>query len=272
MKTSIQEIEKVWNTNGSRPVLVLCNDLNHYVVKYKRNNLVATALFNEYLAASFLRIWELHVPNFEFIKIQQEHVPPRLHADIQPYFFNDTCFGSKHSRSYLDVTHFLHMSSEYWKKRFILNKELLQIALFDAWMANEDRNANNPNLMYDLDQDNRFVTIDHQHIFNSSNLQYGLSQLTYTDSILNFQGIKSLFKKKELVATETIDQLEKKYYICVEECSRNLDGVVDSTPSDWNIDQNETVRLIRESIFSEEWIKDSWKSFISFVQTLVNQY
>ena len=33
---------------------------------------------------------------------------------------------------------------------FFFKDELLLIALFDIWMSNDDRNTNNPNLMYDL--------------------------------------------------------------------------------------------------------------------------
>jgi len=69
LRESITIIEKknVFNTKGSHPVLVYCNDFSYYVVKYKRNR-VATNLFNEYIGASFLKLWDLAIPDFEFIE------------------------------------------------------------------------------------------------------------------------------------------------------------------------------------------------------------
>ena len=62
-----------------------------------------------------------------------------------------------------------------------LLRHLAFIALFDFWMANEDRNANNYNLMYDVNA-HLFVPIDYGCVFNTATYDYSLSQLTETDS------------------------------------------------------------------------------------------
>lgn len=58
---SISEIEKKFETNGSRPILVLANDFEHYICKYPHfpND---SKLINEYLANQFARIWGIYVP------------------------------------------------------------------------------------------------------------------------------------------------------------------------------------------------------------------
>lgn len=62
-------------------------------------------------------------------------------------------------------------------------EQLMQIALFDFWIANEDRNANNANLMYDVGR-SQLVSIDYGCILNTATFEYPLSQLTTTDTIL----------------------------------------------------------------------------------------
>lgn len=77
MKTlhSIEAIHKVYNTTGSSPVLVTCNDLNEWVCKYDRSSI---SLFNEYVAASFLQLWGLKVPEFAFVTVHPDHIPEKI--------------------------------------------------------------------------------------------------------------------------------------------------------------------------------------------------
>ncbi len=264
MKESITTIEKVFPTNGSHPVLVYCNDLCYYVVKYKRSK-IATNLFNEYIGSSFLQLWELGTPDFEFIDVKKEHVPIGLHENISPEYFDAMCFGTKFSRNYSDVTDFLTKSSVSWKKQFIHKEEILLIALFDMWIGNEDRNINNPNLMYDLASGNRFVPIDHQHIFNSSSLEGKLSQLTENDSILSHSIIKSLFKRNELKDQELVADIQRKYYLYIERCQQNLHNIISKIPADWNIKTEKYVQLIEGKIFSERWIRNTWINFVTLL-------
>jgi len=257
--------ENVFNTRGSYPVLVYCDDLSYYVVKYKRNR-KATNLFNEYIGASFLKLWDLAIPDFEFIDVKNEHVPLGLHSDISPHYFESTCFGSKFSRSYSDVSQILGESPQMWKEQFVHKNELLFIALFDIWTANEDRNINNANLMYDLSDGNRFIPIDHQHIFNSSSSESKLSQLTSNDSILSYQPLRQLFKKNEIQKQELVVEIRDKYYFYIDECHQNLDKILEKIPEDWNINTNDYVKLLDSQIFNQEWVEDCWENFITLLR------
>ena len=57
---SIEEIKKVIETNGSRPVVVFAEDLEYYACKYDSS----TKLINEYLAHRFLQVWG--ISNYKF--------------------------------------------------------------------------------------------------------------------------------------------------------------------------------------------------------------
>jgi len=57
---SIEEIKKVIETNGSKPVVVFAEDLEYYACKYDSS----TKLINEYLAHLFLQVWG--ISNYKF--------------------------------------------------------------------------------------------------------------------------------------------------------------------------------------------------------------
>ena len=70
---SIQSIIKKYDTQGSSPVLIMANDLNQWVCKYRDVN----QLFNELLAYQFAKIWQINIPEGAFIEIDYEkHIKP----------------------------------------------------------------------------------------------------------------------------------------------------------------------------------------------------
>ena len=116
--------------------------------------------------------------------------------------------------------------------------------------------------MYDLSNENRFVPIDHQYIFNSSNLEDGLSYLTYYDSILAHEVVAHLLKKSETIElNRSLDKIEDKYYFYIGECKNNLNSIMEEIPEDWNINTNNYVQLLENHLFNNEWIKDRWEDF-----------
>ena len=100
---SIEEIKKVYSTNGSRPVLVHCKDIEDWVCKYDKPG----KLFNEYLAASFLKLWKIPVPDFCFVNVLPEHLPTKFQDNrINPSLFKKPCFGSKYLTHSQEITSF----------------------------------------------------------------------------------------------------------------------------------------------------------------------
>ena len=143
---SIQTANRQYQT-GDAPILILCNDMQDYVCKYALNG-NATNLLCEYLAASFLKLWELPVPDFCFVQVNYEHVQQ---LGIPKHVIEKTCFGSKFSKSYVELNLFNDEPDLKKQTGYIAHKmNLLKIALFDIWLANEDRNHNNLNLIVDV--------------------------------------------------------------------------------------------------------------------------
>ena len=82
---SISAIEKKFDTSGSRPILVLADDLEHYICKYPHfpND---SKLVNEYLGNRFAKIWGISVPEMAFVSVKRQHIPEHMLGDNLNYF------------------------------------------------------------------------------------------------------------------------------------------------------------------------------------------
>ena len=61
---TIEEVHRIFNTAGSSPLLVTCDDFNDWVCKYDR---FPKYLFNELIASEFAKIWNINTPETALI-------------------------------------------------------------------------------------------------------------------------------------------------------------------------------------------------------------
>src|SRR5699024_11100651 len=153
----------------------------------------------------------------------------------------------------------------------LANKEdFLKIALFDIWMANEDRNHNNFNLLlyFSPEKLNFFYAIDHVNIFNSSFLDYGIAELTEEDSIIKTDLAKILFGSTRKLP-DIVDDIIEKFYLCTKDCEDKLDDILGLVPDSWNIDKKQIKKRIIENIFSDPWKEQCEENFRQFIQSFI---
>ncbi len=266
---TIEEIHKIFPTNGSSPALVTCNDFRDWVCKYDRS---PANLFNELIAAKFAKIWGILTPEIAFINVKREHVPLSKYPSVQHSFFDKLCFGSLYLESSTEID--LSMIPLFGERSFVdklSNKEdFLKIALFDLWLANEDRNRNNFNLLlFPLPTNcNFFYAIDHVNIFNSSFLNYGIANLTEDDSIIKTEIAKMLFKNKRALNL-TVDKLVESFYLCTKECKNKLDEILYSAPESWKIDEEEIKEKLIQNLFTDDWNTNCVNNFRAFIQSFI---
>ena len=68
---SISSPDKIFETAGNQPILILCDDLNHYVCKYNRSlGQTPGKLIRESIAGDFAKLWELAVPDFLCVNVK----------------------------------------------------------------------------------------------------------------------------------------------------------------------------------------------------------
>lgn len=267
---SIKNIEKTYNT-GEEPVLVACSDHNSYICKYTRYSGSANKLVCELMGALFAQDWQLNTPEIAMVRVRQEHVPYNMSGS----YFSKTILGSLQQQNVIDITPTtipLITPSER------LCQQLMKIALFDLWLANEDRNANNANLMYDMVKDN-IVAIDFGCCFNTATFDYPLSLLTESESILCSDLFEHLSKgmTREQIMSMADVLLRIGFPSCLHDCETVLtvvqwdDEVNDELycpfiPMAWNIDRRRLTAKIKE-LLSDEWIARVRDAFLETLNT-----
>jgi len=268
---SIEPIQKVFYTQRE-PVLVRCNDWKYYVCKHSKNA-PCDSLFNEFLAARFLKVWGIYSLAPNFITIHEEHLPEKFYSGmLQPASLKHTLIGFPFIKNQKEITLLDSVSPNYSEKRKIVNpNQLVQIALFDLWLGNDDRNWNNYNLLMESKADGyHFIPIDHETIFNGNSLQYGQCIQTEQDSLIYTPLFESVVSKNLIRSKfHESETVRKDFYLCVANCKTELDKILEEIPHDWNISIANKRELILKNIFTSEWQDEVFRNFLIYLNHLL---
>ncbi len=255
---SVKRIEQQFHT-GEEPVLAMCSDVNTYVCKYMRSSAAAYKLVCELVGALMAKAWQLNTPDVALVMIKPAHWDGvnLMHSVSAP------SLGSRWQDSVVDITPSTFERVPATKDTL---NQLMKIALYDFWIANEDRNANNANLMYDV-SNGQLVSIDYGCIFNTASFDYPLSQLTSTDTILWSDLFTHLAEgqNKEL----GVEQLRLYYKKSIQICQRQKIECIKEIPKEWNV----PFEIIQEKVnqlFDEKWIEDVWNNFVECLNENIN--
>jgi hypothetical protein len=250
---SVKVIEQQFNT-GEEPVLVTCSDMNTYICKYMRSSAAAYKLACELIGSQMAASWQIDSPDYAFVHIHQRHWNGRQlsHNLYAP------AIGSKRINGVVDVT---PSTFREVNQSVIQLQQLMKIALFDFWIANEDRNANNANLLYNVIQE-KIVSIDYGCILNTATYDFPLSQLTTTDTILCSDLFHHLSKEKGQTTIDPITtELKTDYCTCLKRSLLQVDEILTALPKEWNV----SIEIVREKLkqlFEEQWISETWNNFM----------
>mgnify|MGYP003636696425 FL=1 len=264
---SIEAPSKLYETN-TRPVLLSVADegFNSYVVKHNSGRLPCEKLACELIAYYFLSLWGINTPRAAIIEVDPDHVFDIRSTAHQPRFFKVPCWGTYfHSES----TEFLQFFEElpyYERDKFNNATDLLRIVLFDIWLGNDDRTANNPNILIVSTQRGfEFWPIDHEAIFNGNNLGKGLYELGEYDTLLYHPAVKKLLGKT-LKDSVLLNELVEEAYVCIERCQQNIPEILSFIPVTWQLDKTKLEHLLRSQLFTEIWLRKLRNTFLSLMQ------
>ena len=250
---SAKRIEQQFRT-GEEPVLVMCSDMNVYVCKYMRSSAAAYKLACELVGARMAKAWQLNSPEIALVRIKSSH----WGGITQSHSLSAPSIGSRWMDGVVDIT-----PSTYDKLPANIDtlEQLIKIALFDFWIANEDRNANNANLMYDVVR-NRLVSIDYGCILNTATYEYPLSQLTTTDTILWSDLFRHLARGQESATIQAIaERLKVEFHDSIQRTSVQVHQIVEEIPVEWNV----LHRVVKEKLlqlFDDRWKTEVWDNFM----------
>lgn len=246
------EILKVYQT-GDRPVLVLCSDGYHYIAKYKQPGYAANKLANELVGDTFAKVWGITTPASSLISNDPIIWDDKglSHDPVAPLF------GSRKMEGVFDLN---EINCDSVKVSIITLRQFLKIALFDLWLANEDRTCNNYNLLYDTNGDN-IVSIDYGGIFNSGILNNHIYQLNEADSIMS----SDLFcRLRSDDINSIVSQMHISFLNIVGKCKRLQQDLLGEIPFEWGVDVS-VINKKLEEVFDNTWVNDTWVNFKSIV-------
>lgn len=248
------EVLKVYQT-GDRPILILCSDGYHYICKYKLPGSSASKLLNEYIGSCFAKVWGIVTPITSFVSND-----PIIWGGEGASLSHDPgapLIGSRLMENVVDISDFNCGHIPLLDNHL---EQLLKIALFDIWLANEDRTCNNYNLLFDLRKKN-IVSIDYGGVFNSGVFTRPLYQLNESDSIIS----SGLFDQlKGLGIERVLSHLRVSFYSIVDNCKRSVTNIIETIPATWMIDRSIVENKILE-LFSPSWINDSLETFVYII-------
>jgi len=260
--TSIAPVSRQYNT-GEQPVLVTCSDGCDYICKYTLSSGSAYKLVCELICNRLAQIWGLNTPDFAQVSLLQEH-QQSLNISIRS---NKLCIGSLFLTDVIDLTKISQLAVDPSEQNL---RELITIALFDLWVANEDRNWNNFNLMIDIN-DNRFIPIDFGCAFNTSTFDYPLSQLTQSDSLMYSDLFVSIAHQHTYLFTETFfSELHSRFIYNVRECQDQIDDIIRTIPQEWQIPQDIISSKLNE-LFTPQWLEGVWSNFLDIFHSSTEQ-
>ena len=197
--------------------------------------------------------WRINTPPFALIQIKPEHW-----ASIStPHSYSAPTIGFRKIDGVIDITPTAYQQVTAGKHTLY---QLLKIALFDFWIANEDRTYNNANLLYQLET-NAIISIDYGGILNNVSFDNPLTQLTETDSILCadiFAHIASRVTDKQL--SDAVSHMQKDYQQCTTRAKEQVQQLA-NMPKEWNVPTSK-IQAKADELFSDKWIKDTWANFV----------
>lgn len=250
---SVKAIER-WYLTGEEPVLVMCSDMNAYICKYMRSFGSAFKLACELIGAKMAMSWKIETPDVAFVQIKSGHWVGRYvqHSISAP------ALGSKRVDGVVDVTSSTFGDIIPSKK---LLYQIMEIALFDFWIANEDRNVNNANLLYDIAND-MLISIDYGCILNTATFDYKITQLTANESILCSDIFHHIVKNLEIPNLNTVlKMMEEKYTDSIKRSKTQVQIIIDEMPKEWHVPYG-TVKDKLMQLYDEQWIKGTWDNFV----------
>ena len=250
--TTIKEIDRIFST-GDMPILVACSDQRQYICKYMRADSVsAYKLASEIVGSLLAQYWKLNTPEFALVKILPEHTK----QFAIPCNHNAEAVGYQKIDNAADITNCIDGDIKKSNKLFW---QLLRIAMFDFWVANEDRTCNNANMLY-VERAEKLISIDYGGIFNTNSFQTPTYQLSSCDSIIYADIFNHL--KTGTDFQKIVDKSKKIYDICISK-SRGIFTYFGTQwiPQLWNVSEDVLRTKINE-LFEKQWIDDCFSNYI----------
>lgn len=265
----VTSIIKQYSTSGHSPYLVLTEDLDQYVLKAPLNSNGKPSIIKEFLCSQLLSIWGIRAPKAVTLCLSKDLLSSEPVQKNKALQIPKTFFGSQYAQNSIDLQNFIGLKTKAGQSKIINIEALIDIALFDIWIENDDRRPSNNNIILCPTQKQlQIVPIDNAFTFATLNFNSLSSEnltFSYNDSILysplGFY-VRGLIKKN----LELLSIAEEKFYLCIQRAEDNFIRICDCLPADYKLTDNESACL-KAFLFSSVRKKKVLELFKSIVFT-----
>ena len=117
---------------------------------------------------------------------------------------------------------------------------------------------------------NQFIPIDHQSIFNSGTIEH-LNLLTYQDTLFYSPFVQNLFSKRDFKDWIIIKELKSRFEYNIKECKRLNETILENVPDTWKIDKASWEKELNDKMFDKSWLDKVWGYFCEYLQNMLNR-
>lgn len=263
----------------TRPIVVYVDYIKEYLCKYpSAKGAKPSWLFSEILGNQFSKAWGFETSEDCLLYFPKELLREKeVVAMIDKAYFPDPevpGWGVRfiHNKQVLQP---FEKNNDVKELNRIALKELLKLACFDIWLCNEDRNANNPNLIVSL-TDDILIPVDHDALFNSDAALTApdrpLVLLGFEETILSyffkFKGVRAQARKQFAQNPDLIDIVAETAAKAVSACERKSRLL--RQPEEWKLDAD-LVENRLSAIFAPKWIDRAITTFKDYAHQIANK-
>ena len=247
MKIPEINIFKVHNelTTASAPLLCTCIDVHgnfaRYYIKFVLDENEYCGLVYEILCSQLARHLNLNTPEIAFalagnIVENNENVNRNYLLNAE-----SICFASKEIDPHKMISDGDEIKDRTTFNKFLDPEQFFKIALFDLWVAHDDRNGSNYNLLAEISTVGyHLYSIDHYHCFG------GVAHFNKDFSGLGVSQYKSIMTstfglsiRKYLQNHHFFDNIVERFNnIDLKKIKKIVENVFSQLPREWNIDPN----------------------------------
>jgi hypothetical protein len=257
----------------NRPVETICRSergLDVYFVKYNRTVSEIDGLIAEIVCHFLAKRIHLETPDIAYVEIGNHPVPENFqfrnhmrHGKI--------AFGSKKAQKVVnELTQLDFIFSKHEFNRIEFPEHLLRIGLFDLWIGNNDRSAQNYNLFLTRGKTQKLVVFDHFEAFNKI-ADHSLKKIS-TEMDVYSNGFLSTNYAYEMLGWVSkgnlYDEMEN-FFTTIDDIDINqlLRSICQTYPKTWNVDEDPMDYILR-FLTSEERLQEIRDQVTDYIKYL----
>ena len=247
-----QKIIREITTVGSSPLQILGNDIQVYFAKTNIPKFPHIELINEVLCGYLAQCWNLKVPNFTLLKIDDEVVKKyefeggKLSSRYKLDSFGENLFfASQIVKNSTELEKYNQNVQKSDFNNFASPLDLVKIGVFDFWIGNKDRKPENPNILIGTNGKMfNFYPIDHTAAFafleDYKQVRDILLAIEPKNNILSAPIVRSI---TNFVSPNLKAGLKDEILFGIEVALDNLDFIFQQIPYDWGLSKKSKLHL-----------------------------